>query len=511
MQFYEKLEYLMSITKTTNSALSFYTSIDASHISRLRRGQRSLPKNETYVKNMAIYFARHCTAEYQRKALLNALHINIIPSNDIQLSDWIYHWLIDNKSNDVKTIEHFLEDFSTPKLSKELLKKSDSIRVEIDSSVKETAIYYGLDGKRQAVIRFLSEVIKNDKPQELLLFSDEDMEWLTEDSSFIGKWASLMSQIISKGNKITIIHTVSRNLNDMLDAINQWMPLYMTGAIKPYYYPKKRDGVYRRTLFIAPESVAIVSSSVGNMQNKSANILLKNKEAIEAFAFEYHEYLSMCKPLMQIFTVNDKNAYLNTILEYEKEKTDTIVKTDSLSILTMPENLALKIFCQDGNKYHVQIVNYIRQRTKLFYENIQSNRFIEIVQLPDVMSIKNGEIKIDLTDLLRDESLYYSAEEYLLHLENIVQLLESNDNFHIYITDSSKSESYMVYAKEDLGTIVAKTSIPPVVLAMNESNMTAAFWDFLRNMIGDKAYNNPNNKNTAKQLREYIQKIKDSI
>jgi hypothetical protein len=55
----------------------------------------------------------------------------------------------------------------------------------------------------------------------------------------------------------------------------------------------------------------------------------------------------------------------------------------------------------------------------------------------------------------------------------------------------------MVYAKEDLGAIVAKTSTPPVALAMNKSNMTAAFWDFLTSLISENAYCNPNNEESA--------------
>ena len=79
MNFSAKLDFLMTITKTTNSALSLYTSLDASHISRLRRGQRSLSRNETYSGRMASYFARNCSRDYQRNALFDALRIQSFP------------------------------------------------------------------------------------------------------------------------------------------------------------------------------------------------------------------------------------------------------------------------------------------------------------------------------------------------------------------------------------------------------------------------------------------------
>ena len=75
---------------------------------------------------------------------------------------------------------------------------------------------------------------------------------MTADADYAQLWARLMVRVLTRGNRIKIIHTISRDLGEMLSAISQWMPLYMIGAIEPYFYPKKRDGIFKRTLFIAP-------------------------------------------------------------------------------------------------------------------------------------------------------------------------------------------------------------------------------------------------------------------
>jgi hypothetical protein len=46
------------------------------------------------------------------------------------------------------------------------------------------------------------------------------------------------------------------------------------------------------------------------------------------------------------------------------------------------------------------------------------------------------------------------------------------------------------------------------VLIINEGNMTAAFWDFLKSIIGEKAYTVPEKKPTIAVLREYLAKLK---
>jgi hypothetical protein len=86
------------------------------------------------------------------------------------------------------------------------------------------------------------------------------------------------------------------------------------------------------------------------------------------------------------------------------------------------------------------------------------------------------------------ETVYYTPGEFIAHLEHILMLLESCENYHVCLIDKPNEDLYTLYVKEDLGVIVVKTSQPPVVLAINEGNLTASFRNFLKSMIGDKTY-----------------------
>ena len=106
MHFSEKLDFLMNITKTTNSALSLQIKLDASHISRMRRGQRNAPKEEACLKAMAAYFAKRCGEAYQRKALTDALRIKASLSDENEIATLIWQWLTNQTRNEVKTVEN---------------------------------------------------------------------------------------------------------------------------------------------------------------------------------------------------------------------------------------------------------------------------------------------------------------------------------------------------------------------------------------------------------------------
>lgn len=511
MHLSQKLDALMGITNTTNSMLARYVSLDPSYISRLRSGARMFIKKETreeYFQSMATYFARHCTLDYQRKALYDLLKINPFSYDEDEIAEAIYEWLLVEDTN-AQTVGSFLEGLSSIKFGRDQRSYEDSPPAPVPRP--DTSVYYGVQGKRQAAVDFLSEVIQHETPQTLLLFSDEDIEWLVGDRQFTLKWTQLMTEIVLRGNRIRIIHVVSRDLDEMLAAIAQWMPLYMSGAIEPYFYPKKRDGIFRRTLFIAPETAAVVSTSVGSEETRPANFLFRDKETIRSFVDEYNAYFKMCRPLMKIFTAKDRDYYISTLVEFEREETNSIISTNSISILTMPESLVHDVFAEFGPKEKGKFLNEHRLRRDNFEKQIQSHLFTEIMNLPDVSAVKEGRVKIASSDMLSMSSAYYTPEQYIKHLEHIIYLVDTYPNFHVSIDRSAIEDRSIVYAKEDLGVIIAKTSVPTVAMAINESNLTAAFWDYLRMSIDDRDYaNSQKKKEVASTLREFADHIKRS-
>lgn len=64
MEFSDKLYFLMNITQTSNKQLAAELGVDRSLISMMRNGSRGLPRNPVTVRNMALYFAKNCSAEY---------------------------------------------------------------------------------------------------------------------------------------------------------------------------------------------------------------------------------------------------------------------------------------------------------------------------------------------------------------------------------------------------------------------------------------------------------------
>lgn len=505
MTFSEKLDFLMNITSTSNSALAHAAALDASYISRLRSGKRLIPRDNHMIQGMAIFLARQFKEDYQKKALFDALKLMRLPGDSSLLADEIIRWLIQDGENSTQQVGRFLNGLSDISGRQATAPPYENCQPSFPDEA--VSIYYGIEGKRQAAEYFLCEVAAQEAPQTLLLFSDEETTWMTEDPAFTRRWAELMIRVLSCGNRIKIIHTISRDLDEMLIAINQWMPLYMSGSIEPYFYPKKRDGIFKRTLFIAPETAAVISNSVGDQISSAANVLYRDHEVVASFAEEFLQYLRLCRPLMRIFTARDRDACYNTLAEFERGQADTLIKTESLSLLTMPEDLLESIVERSDIDTSNHLSVHAARRGR-FLESLRSNQFTELISLPDIETVKNGGVKVSMSDMLEGGAVYYTPEEFTAHLEHILALLESCENYYVHLIDKPMEDRYTVYSREELGVIVAKASQPPVVLAINEGNMTAAFWDFLKSMVDEKAYAALDKAKATTNLQAYLIKLK---
>ena len=509
MKFGEKLDLLMRISQTTNSTLARSVSLDPSFVSRLRRGVRTPARNENYVRAIAAYVARVCQSDYQKAALNETMKRNIDkwPEDTEKTTELICHWLSDLSAGGHKSVESFLDGLAQFQFKKVPQLTDMNVTMLFAKPVTNDAVYYGIEGKRNAVLHFLSSILQHKSPQTLLLFSDEDLEWLTGNLEFTAKWAALLSQVIMCGNRVRIIHTVNRNLDEMLSAIEQWLPLYLTGAIEPFYYAKARDGIYRRTLFIAPETAALTSTSVGTAAKNAANFLYTGPATIKALCEEYNAYLSLCRPLMRIFTPAAIDEYLITLAEFEQVQANSVIKTDLFSSITMPSDVAacLHLRMQGGHKGHY--LEYQQKRIQLFEERLQNHAYTEVVTIPNLEQIENGLVKVGFSGMMGDTELFYTRTEFAGHLANIIRLLRTYDNYNIYLS-SGEMPGYILYVKEDVGVLVAKSSPPSVIFAINESNMTAAFWDYLKMAMNKELKIKPGKAQIITELEAILHSIK---
>jgi len=476
--FAEKLNLLMNITGTSNTDLSEAAGLDASHISRLRRGERELPRHQNFIWDMSLYFTEQATAEYQKSALREAICPGQAwPQDKRKAAELLSNYLATSRQSNQQTIDRFLDGFSSftpPNFSRILPQKFSA------PSARASSYYYGIAGKQQAFIRFLKAVLAQEQPQTLLLYSDEQMDWLT-DKNFSEIWSSLLMRVLQNGNRLKIVLVTSRSSQELLTGISNWLPLYLSGSIEPYYNPQASACNLRNTILVAPKTAAITANSVEGNKTDNLHIYLTDPAAIAAVDAELSDYFNLCRPLVRIFTPDNSTGFYTMIDDFAKQCAPTIIAHSTPSIMTMPYQLATSISKRLNND---NLRHHYNKAAEIFKQQLEQGFCItQIINPPRRRDIDKAQIDLPLSALFNHESATYKPDELREHLRYLIELMQQYENFSV-IFNNNIIDNMLIIGKEKTGTLVARKTAPTSLLSIFEPNMTEAFWLYLQSMQG---------------------------
>ncbi len=421
-----RLDSLMTLTGISNTALAVGISVVPSYISHIRRGNRKFVHNSEIAHMIAGYIGRQSLSLPQEAGICHLTGTDELPKEGEGRAEYLYQWLVGERADSGEENRWFAGQQEA-------------------SAYGKPTVYLGVRGRQEAVARFLSEVAVHPGPQEILLYSDENIDWM-RDPDFFTVWQGLCRKVLMAGNRFIMIHVLTRNPSEMLAGLYGWMPLYATGKIDPYYCPEPVSDVYRRTLFIAPETAVVTSQSVQDKSEGMPNLYVTDPKAIKAFTREYQEFLSLCKPLMQIFKP-DTEEMISLLSELQKR--DEIVWF-----------------------YQPVVVPQI-----FFAEESPDAGFIHLICLDEPVP---------------------SAELAVSYLLAVLERMNTDPRYRVVLI-RGKQEPYAVFLKERAGALVVAPTKEAMSFFFNEPNLTEALKMYMGVKCKDGAVTNPD------EVREKIQ------
>ena len=99
--------------------------------------------------------------------------------------------------------------------------------------------------------------------------------------------------------------------------------------------------------------------------------------------------------------------------------------------------------------------------------------------------------------------MFYTAQTYIDHLQNILRLLTLYENFHVFIAPD-EAYGYSLYCSEENGVMILKEDDPPILFELTEPNMASAFWDYLSQAIQYRQFQPYARNASIQQIRELI-------
>lgn len=511
MEFSEKLSALLSLTATKNVMLARALEIDTAQISRLKKGTRKMPAKLSLVQGIAGYFAGRFDSEYRLSALYELtgdvrLHTNLDEST---LTKVIYEWLIAPNSAPKSQISRFLDRFGT--FSMEDIKTIASEPETKPLTLEETGFvaYYNNEGKRQAVRELAAYVLSLNTPCTIRVFTDECMDWIIEDNSFTRELAGLISQCVKKGCKFQRIQPPAQNSESIFRSIERWLPAYFANALKLFYSPWSRDDLHRRTIFVVPGHIALHSDSLSGQKETPMTILTTDLMTVRLTDEHYSRILERCHPAMAVHTVDTAIKPADRYERISAVEDTAICKPGMLSILAIPPDLITQIRRRGTATVQRMFEDYTKN-AQARAQVLENKVITDILCLPDLDEVLKNTVPIPGTKISPTDWLYYTPEEYQMHLEYILWYMDTYPNYHVILLDKPLFDNVTVYVKGNCFALLIRENDPFALFEVTEQALIASLHEHLWRLIKETSHID-SRQTVAKRLRSELKQLKKAM
>ncbi|MBR2989942.1 MAG: hypothetical protein IKF51_00600 [Solobacterium sp.] len=438
--FGTRLNAVMDLADISNIRLSRLVYADASLISRYRRSERR-PKSGS---NMARRITRVLWERLEKEGRISEL-CELMKTSEAD-EQAFYAWLFENEKQAQPAMiipEKMLTLLNTR------TPMTQAVRQELPAlpEIEVRDIYYGTEGLRSAALRFLKYASEHQVPQ-MYLYSDEKMNWLSGDPQFFRLWGALMQRCIQNHTKITIIHYVKRNMNELNDAIAGWLPLYLSGMISSYFCRKDERFPFVNTIFLIPGSACIRASHVQGMEADGIYHYHTDSRSLTQFEKEYRSLITQASPLFAILPGM-----------HVPEENKLVILRNTLPLGAMSGETVSSF--HDDQLYSVwEAVRYRADET-----------FTEFIP------VRDPEEQIFTEAIEGAPRDVYTPEQYQHHLEDIRRLASEDPGYVPVFLAQCPFDNVRIYITETKVSVI-RIDPSPVTFETSHPQMRQAFLDY---------------------------------
>ena len=468
-EFGEKLDRAMTLLEISNAQMAVLLNVDQSLVSRYRSGQYTPYGNRQLCERLCWILAERAVKkgrEGEIADLCKAGGRKVDP-------EMLEAWLFDNSAEEDTTmaVRYLLRSLDVLSPMENDPAKGPE---EPESPAPPACSHYlGVEGLRQAVLRFLSDAARIGG--ELLLYSDEPMEWMTGDKAFFALWSSHMMRCVQKGVRIRIIHHVDRPGTEMVDGIMGWVPLYVTGMIEPYIFRRERNPRFYHTVFLHSGHACIRGFFPTGASEERWYEYITDERHLGVLQKEYVGMLQASSPFLKTYTAAMGDAYHRVRLN---RRGNCSFLLSGFPVFTMPEKVFRGILERTvlEETKRDQLLERYRSLRAWFTGTLQQNSIEMILFMaePEAGEARAVNWSFDLAEL----SAEYNEEEFASHMAEIRGLVLHERNFHLTILPKAPFRDIQMVVSEETATVLRRQA-PYAAFVFRNPALTAAASEYL--------------------------------
>ncbi|MDY3251289.1 MAG: hypothetical protein SOX32_13195 [Candidatus Choladocola sp.] len=499
MPFKDKLIFLMQITQTSNKDLAEGISVDPSLISLLRSGKRKKPHDKERIRQIALFFAGRCTADYQRNALAEMLGITVLKSAlpVKAVAGHLERWL----QGDIDAVDQFVESFSQTPIDPEPFFSAEPAPV----LKGETTFYYGKDGLREST-RCISKMIMDSvSPCSVYLSMGNDLDWLLSDYLLAKELQTNALKTLRRGFTFHQILPSISNTNRYTESLSFWLPMYSTGNMKIYYYPRLRDNMLRYSSILVPDHFIQASFGMGSNCETTVTLVSTDPELVHCYTEQFQQYLALCHEALIVH--RDTEEFFPCFQDIFSRKGDTIQMVSPLSVNTLPEQmLGQCIHKAENPKWKNTFQMYLKELPH-FEKRLEMGPYIDMCYLASAKEIRSETVPI--ASVFKTSELHpcYTPETYILHLKNILRLMDEYPNYYFLPYNEKPHPEYNLIVNEDGLALMIRTHAPVIMMEFRRPEIVLALREYLLRIAEKQGYDGIHKTKIRSRLKALIEEL----
>lgn len=464
--FSNRLDKVMALLDYANSRLAADLNVDPSLISRYRTG--------IYHPNRNIEIKKHLTELILSRAektgqLGDLAAVCSMAPEELEpetFAEWLYEPGEKRKSEIAESIFYSIDSFDPGKSIPALVPALPEIQI--------ADRYWGTIGLRNAAIRFLSDAAE--KGGELLLYSDEQMDWMSGDPEFFNLWASLMTACLQKGVHIRIIHNVNRDGQEMVSAIRGWLPLYISGNIEPYLFRKMENPRFHHSIFLWSGKEGILGFSPVGMEEHRWYDYITDKPRLDSLLAGFNAMLENSSPFLKTYPAGVADGFWEC---YHTHSGKANAILSGLSIATMPETLLENMLSRldINNQKREAVVNFYHSSIKHLHKILENGSLREFLCLPDPDDVIRNRVKVNFEAETNGLFLTYTPEDYVTHISAIKDFVLKEKNYHLTLLPHPPFQDLQVFTVKD-GVAVLRNQKPYTAFVFSNPTLLRSVDDY---------------------------------
>ena len=479
----QKLDILLRELDINISRLAAFLHYDPSYLSKIRTGKRNPAHQQQFVEKVCEYVIANYKDEQDRKKV-----VYLIQCNEDELADSssyrrkLREWLNSSMPDGVDYVSAFLRKVDSFNLDDYIRAiHFDSFKVpKVPFQLPVSRHYYGLKEMREGELDFLKHTVLSKSMKPLYICSDMPVEDMAADEDFAKKYMFGLAMVLKKGLHIHIIHDVERPMKDMMLGLENWVPLYMTGQISPYYLKGVQNRVYSH-LHYCSGKVAMTGDCISGHHDLAHYYLTSRKEEVSISQKNMEFLLKKAHPLMDIYREERKKELHASLLENagKEGRRRRVLAVPDLGVL--PKKLLEEILERNHvvlNEKTVILESYKRSATCL--ETILKHSVVEDeVSVLSEAEYEKYPLVLPLAECFLEKDIRLTYEEYHACIGAAENYAKANENYQFNLTKIKGFHNIQITCFEGKWCMISKNRAPAIHFVIHHPKLRYA----LENMV----------------------------